>query len=90
MSSGFQAALTRPNQPPHLGGFSFGGTPARYKAWQKLRSDALAAQLEAVQAQQALHEAQAQRDAAAIALYQALGGGWGVPPCECEAQPLAE
>ncbi len=51
-------------------------TQKLYAAGQKLRSDALAAQLAAQQAQQALHEAQAQRDAAAIALYQALGGGW--------------
>lgn len=64
---------------------SAAGAQALYKAGQKLRSDALAAQLEAVQAQQALQEAQTLRDAAAIALYQALGGGWSVPACECDA-----
>lgn len=56
------------------------GQQQLYRAGQKLRSDALAAQLEAVQAQQELEEARAQRDASAIALYQALGGGWSVEP----------
>ena len=40
--------------------------------------------------EQALEEARAQRDAAAIALYQALGGGWSAPACDCDAPALAE
>ncbi|MET3129868.1 NodT family efflux transporter outer membrane factor (OMF) lipoprotein [Oxalobacteraceae bacterium GrIS 1.11] len=51
----------------------------RYRAGQVSYSDVVGAQVAALSARQALMQAQADRQSTAVALIQALGGGWHAP-----------
>ncbi|HAT30104.1 MAG TPA: RND transporter [Janthinobacterium sp.] len=51
----------------------------RYRAGQVVYSDVVAAQVTALSARQALIQAQADSQTTAVALIQALGGGWRAP-----------
>lgn len=58
----------------------------RYNAGQVSYTDVVTAQVTALSARRALVQAQADRQTTAVALIQALGGGWHVPPAQAQAQ----
>ena len=60
----------------------------RYRAGQVGYTDVVTAQVSALNARQALLQLQMNRQIAAVALVQALGGGWQVPWPQPEAAPL--
>ncbi|MFZ4875220.1 efflux transporter outer membrane subunit [Janthinobacterium sp. Mn2066] len=59
----------------------------RYNAGQVSYTDVVTAQVTALSARRSLVQAQADRQTTAVALIQALGGGWHVPQPQAQAQP---
>lgn len=59
----------------------------RYNAGQVSYTDVVTAQVTALSARRSLVQAQADRQTTAVALIQALGGGWHVPGTQAQAQP---
>src|SRR5450830_145111 len=60
----------------------------RYNAGQVSYTDVVTAQVTALSARRSLVQAQADRQTTAVALIQALGGGWHAPGTQALAQPV--